>query len=542
MKRIRDYGIIVGSGKVGKLNKITDVPGVTVGHYTIDNERHKTGVTVIMPTPDNIFQNKVLASTHVINGFGKSTGLVQINELGTIETPIALTSVLNVGKVHDALVSYSLEKCAKEGKKITSVNPVVLECNDELLNDGSERIIGQQEIYEAINNVKIDFEEGAIGAGKGVTCFGLKGGIGSSSRLTFIDGKFYTIGVLVQTNFGATRDLTINGSYVGDKISKHVLETEDKGSIIIVVATDLPVSERQLNRLIKRATVGLARTGSYLGHHSGDIVVGFTTANKITDKNIQNIQMINEEKLAYAFRMVAEATEEAILNSMAMADNTVGYTGNVNYSLTDMYLKEYEKKFEYEAFIKNVPAISQFPNYPVGCEVVALYELLKYYGVDVQMEDMAENLKKGKAPYEEENITYGANPEIEFVGDPRDYKSYGVYDKPIEEVANKFKPGIKNISGTSLNDVLKLVKKGYPVQAWVTIELAESWISKSWIHKETNTVVEWKRNLHSLVIVGYSKDYVLVADPNVGATRRFDRKAFEERYNFLGRRALYYEE
>ena len=540
MKRIRDYGIVVGNGKVGKLNKITDVPGVKVGHHTIQTSTRNTGVTVVIPGEGNIFKNKFVANSHVINGFCKTMGLTQINELGTLETPIALTGVLNVGKVADALISYTLKEEGNED--VTSINPVVMECNDSHLNEGTDRLVDEQSVMKAIKTASVDFEEGAVGGGTGMTCFGMKGGIGSASRLTFIDGKYYTIGVLVQTNFGGTGNFILNGEFIGDKLVDKIKSVEDKGSIVIVVATDLPLSERQLNRLIKRCEVGIVRTGSFLSPYSGDVVVGFSTANRITeDKNIRDIKIISEEKLAYAIRMVGEATEEAILNSLVCAKET-STTSKVNYSFTDIYLKDYIKKFNYDVLLENVPAVNQFPDYPVGCESVALYELLKAYNVDVTIDDIVEKLKKGDAPYEENGILYGGDPEIEFLGDPRDYRGWGVYEKPIEDVANIFKQGIKNITGTSLNDVLKLVKDGYPVQVWVTIKLSESGIYRTWINKETGKEIGWKRNLHSVVIVGYSDDYVVVCDSDIGATVRYDRKTFEDRYNYLGKRALYYEE
>lgn len=540
MKRIRDYGIVVGTGKVGRLNKITDVPGVKVGHHTIQTDTRNTGVTVVVPGDGNIFKNKFVAASHVINGFCKTTGLVQVDELGTIETPIALTGVLNVGKVSDALISYTLKQDGNED--VNSINPVVMECNDSLLNESTDRLVGESAVMEAIETASIDFEEGAVGGGTGMTCFGMKGGIGSASRLTFIDGKYYTIGVLVQTNFGGTGNFILNGNFIGDKLVDKISNVEDKGSIVIVVATDLPLSERQLKRLIKRSEVGIIRTGSFLSPYSGDVVVGFSTANRIDDdKNIRDIKVISEEKLAYAIRMVGEATEEAILNSLACSKKVIT-TSKTDYSFADIYLDDYIKSFNYEAFIESVPAVNQFPDYPVGCESVALYELLKAYNVDVTVEDIVEKLRKGYAPYEENGILYGGDPEIEFLGDPRDYRGWGVYEKPIEDVANLFKPGIKNITGASLDDVLKLVKEGFPVQVWITIKLTESFISRKWINKETGKEIEWKRNLHSVVVVGYSDKYVVVADPDIGAIKRYDRKTFEDRYNYLGKRALYYEE
>jgi len=343
MKRIREYGIIIGNGQTGKNNKITDVPGVKVGHYTMKDERHNTGITVILPCEGNPFINKLMASSYVINGYGKTQGIVQIEELGCIETPIILTNTLNVGKMHDAMVGYMINECSKVNVKVSSINPIVGEVNDAVLNDIQDRCLGKEELLEAINSAKIDFEEGSIGGGAGTVCCGLKGGIGSASRLIEIDEKIYTIGVLVQTNYGGINDLIIDGNKVGEQIKNKLEEIdESKGSIMIVVATDLPVSERQLKRIIKRTEVGLVKTGSIIGNNSGDIVIGFTTANRINQLNngsFRNYQSVSEDKLNYVFRQVADCTEEAILNSLVMA-KTINYNDKIRYSLADIYLNE----------------------------------------------------------------------------------------------------------------------------------------------------------------------------------------------------------
>lgn len=343
-KRIREYGIIIGRHETGQGNRITDVPGVTVGHWTADNAGHRTGVTVIMPCQDNPFVRKLTAAAFVHNGFGKTAGIPQIEELGTLETPIALTNTLNVGLVHDAIVDYMVERSLKEGVTVRSLNPVVGECNDSELNDIQERIIGKKEVYEAIHSASVEFAEGDVGAGKGTVCFGMKGGIGSASRIVRVGDSAYTVGVLVQSNFGSTRNFVLNGKPMGDLLISRTEEAKkDEGSIMMVVATDLPVSDRQLKRLIRRAGVGLSRCGSYMGHGSGDIMLGFTTANRV-DMNdaelFRTVHQICEEKLNDAFEAVAEATEEAILNSLAMAETVTGYQGHTRYCLTDLYLKD----------------------------------------------------------------------------------------------------------------------------------------------------------------------------------------------------------
>ena len=234
--RIKDFGIKIGSFPSGEHNNIADVKGVTVGHCTIDDERHKTGVTVILPRPENIFQNKLIASSYVLNGFGKTTGLLQIQELGTLESPIALTNTLNVGLVQDAIVDYMVNRCQNENVVLKSFNPVIGECNDSSLNDICERAVQREHVYKAIENATEDFEQGDVGAGKGTICFGFKGGIGSASRQIELDGKAYTIGVLVQSNFGKTSDFEICGFPLGQLVDKEINPAVvDKGSILSIV-------------------------------------------------------------------------------------------------------------------------------------------------------------------------------------------------------------------------------------------------------------------------------------------------------------------
>lgn len=343
-KRIRDYGISIGRLPTGIRNNIADVSSVLVGHSTIDSKENKTGVTVILPTSDNIFLNKMPAAIYVLNGFGKSTGLIQIQELGTLESPIALTNTFNVGLVQDALVEYMIERCRQDGFLLKSFNPVVGECNDSVLNNITKRAVRQEHVFSAIENAEKDFEQGDVGAGKGTVCFGLKGGIGSASRVITLDGQGYTLGVLVQSNFGRIEDLTIQGFPIGTKIKKQMDATEsDKGSIISIVATDIPLSSRQIHRILKRACIGLGRTGSYIGNGSGDIMIGFSTAYTLRmnrDAYFYPITILNDSKMDIVFRAVIEAEEEAILNSMIAADTVAGYTGKDCYSL-QLYLEKY---------------------------------------------------------------------------------------------------------------------------------------------------------------------------------------------------------
>ena len=329
----------IGRMEHGALNSLGDVPGVRVGHCTVDNEMHKTGVTVVLPCRDDIFREKMVAACHVLNGFGKTAGLMQIEELGTLETPIALTNTLNVGLVHDAMVEYLCLQAEQRGYAIRSVNPVVCECNDASLNDIRHRAVGEKEVFQAIEQAASGFAEGDVGAGKGMTCHDLKGGIGSASRIVEIGEERFTVGVLVLTNHGSLRDLTVGGENIGADIERQIREdTPDEGSCIMIVATDLPVTSRQLKRIIRRCSVGLARLGSYIGHGSGEVMVGFSTANRIpAEGGCISLRCIHESHMDKAFRAVAEATEEAVLHSMLSAGTVTGYSGKLRRSLREFW-------------------------------------------------------------------------------------------------------------------------------------------------------------------------------------------------------------
>ena len=329
----------IGRMEKGHRNAITDVPGVRVGHCTVDTDRHKTGVTVVLPCEDDIFRNKMVAACHVLNGFGKTAGLMQITELGTLESPIALTNTLNVGLVHDAMVEYLCRRAEEQGYAIRSVNPVVCECNDASLNDIRHRAVGEKEVFAAIETASQDFSEGDVGAGKGMTCHDLKGGIGSSSRIIPVGEERFALGVLALTNHGSLKDLTIGGENIGMDIERRIREdTPDEGSCILIVATDLPVTSRQLGRILRRCSVGLARLGSYIGHGSGEVMVGFSTANRIPQEaDCMNLRCIHESHMDKAFRAVAESTEEAILRSMYYANPVTGYSGKVRRSLNEFW-------------------------------------------------------------------------------------------------------------------------------------------------------------------------------------------------------------
>ena len=339
--RARDYLGPLGELPTGGRNKITDVPGVTVGHCTVDTPEHKTGVTVLLPCPENPFTHKLPAAAFVLNGFGKTLGLVQIEELGTLETPIALTNTLNVGLVHDALVEYMLDRCEAEGVSLRSVNPGVCECNDGGLNHIQRRAVGREQVFAALASAGLDFDEGDVGAGKGMVCHGLKGGIGSASRILNFEGKQYTVGALVLANHGRMSDLTIQGRHIGAQLEQSQAAREsDVGSCIVLLATDLPLDSRQLGRVVKRASVGLARLGSFIGHGSGEVFVSFSTANPFLpaeESAIRAITAFHEGKLDPVFRAAAECTEEAVLNCLFTAHTVTGWDGKTVYALTDLW-------------------------------------------------------------------------------------------------------------------------------------------------------------------------------------------------------------
>ncbi len=315
-----------GRMKHGPRNLITDVPGVRVGHATVDEGSCHTGVTVVLPPCENPFLTKLTAASCVFNGFGKTLGLVQVDELGTLETPIAITNTLNVGRVHDAMVSYMIDLCRRDGVRLTSVNPVVCECNDSQISDIARRPVGEREVRAAIDAASADFAQGAVGAGRGTICYGMKGGIGSASRLMELDGETFTVGVLVQSNYGASADF--RAACLPGELSEC-----DRGSIIILVATDLPLTARQLKRVLRRCSVGMARLGSYIGHGSGEIAVGFTTAPRQTEGHFTTLRCLNESDMNLPFRAVGEATEEAILQSMLHAEADVTLEGKIVPSL-----------------------------------------------------------------------------------------------------------------------------------------------------------------------------------------------------------------
>ena len=325
--------------KHGVRNLITDVPGVKVGNVTIhDSEKDiHTGVTAVLPHEGNIFQDKVMAGVSVINGFGKSIGLLQVDELGTIETPIILTNTLSIGTAWNALTKYMLRQNEDIGVSTGTVNCVITECNDGRMNDIRGLHVTEEHVEEALKRADVDFEEGAVGGGTGMVCLGLKGGIGSSSRIVKVDEKDYTIGALVMSNFGAPGNLVIGGKHY-DTSKYDQFPKKDQGSIIMLIATDIPLSERQLKRVSKRAMISLGRVGSYCGDGSGDIAITFTTANRMkhyNEKNILDTKMFFDENIDMVFEAAVEAVEEAIISSLWHAPTMDGIRGRRMLGLQD---------------------------------------------------------------------------------------------------------------------------------------------------------------------------------------------------------------
>lgn len=359
--RARDLGIAVGILPTGVNNAITDVGGVAIGHTTIiRGDDIRTGVTAILPHSGNLFQEKVPAAIFVGNGFGKLAGSTQVNELGEIETPILLTSTLSVPKTADFLIDYMLALPGNE--KVQSINPVVAETNDGFLNDIRGRHITRDDVFAALKNAKSGpVDEGAVGAGTGTVAFGWKGGIGTSSRKIPASMGGYTVGVLVQSNFGGV--LTIDGVPVGVELGKYYLKDVAKkrspastgtpdvsadGSIIIVIATDAPLDHRQLDRLAERSMAGLARTGSAMTNGSGDYAIAFSTAveNRINAAETKRtVKVVGNDAMSPLFLAVIEATEEAIYNSLLRANSVTGRDGRTAGAIPIERVKDILKKY-----------------------------------------------------------------------------------------------------------------------------------------------------------------------------------------------------
>lgn len=315
--RLRDLGVTIGVFPTGADNAITDVPDVRVGQVTIvRGDSIRTGVTAILPHGGNLFTRKVTGAMEIGNGFGKLIGYSQVAELGQIETPIVLTNTLSVWDAANGIVDFML--ALPENAEVRSVNPVVGETNDGMLNDIRGRHVTRADVIQAISSATTGpVQEGSVGAGTGTVAFGWKGGIGTSSRMVEGSGVRYTVGILVQTNYGGILDIA--GVPVGRELGRHgIRRSSGDGSCMIVVATDAPLTVRQLQRLAKRATLALGRTGSAMSHGSGDYVIAFSTA---APSGISN------DALSPLFQGVVEATEEAIINSLLKATDVTGHDG-----------------------------------------------------------------------------------------------------------------------------------------------------------------------------------------------------------------------
>jgi len=350
--RVREWGLVPGMLSPGPRNTITDVPGVRVGHTTlIAGEGSlspgygpvRTGVTVVLPHGGDLFASKVRAAVHTINGYGKALGFEQVRELGLLESPIGLTNTLNVGLVADGLVQHAVANHPAIGVSTSSVNVVVGETNDGYLNDLQGRHVRAEHVLAALEGASDGpVSEGAVGAGTGTSCFGWKGGIGTASRVVPAEAGGFTVGALVQTNFGLPEDLTVLGVPVGEHVVPPPDEADDltgeDGSVMVVLAVDAPMNARQIERLCVRAAVGLARTGAVHGHGSGDFVIGFSTAESVPHDpaglTAARVSLVDErEAMRWLFPAVVESVEEAVLNGLWRAVTVVGRDGHTRQAL-----------------------------------------------------------------------------------------------------------------------------------------------------------------------------------------------------------------
>ena len=343
-KRLRELGVSIGRHATGPLNAITDVGGVRVGHSTLISGEGKlekgkgpvrTGVTCVMPNED-VYRERLIGGTFVLNGAGEVAGLTQVSEWGLIETPILLTNTLSVGKVSDAAVKWMSKKYPAIGSEEDVVIPVVGECDDSFLNDAVGRHIRSEHVYNAIDKSTPGVvAEGSVGAGTGMMTCDFKAGIGTSSRTILAEVGVYTVGVLVLTNFGVMTNLRIDGVAVGELLAPDYVHLQKRvsnyGSIIAILGTDAPLSASQLGRLCKRSALGIGRCGSYAAHGSGEIILAFSTANRVprvSEGMTHKIELLLDRAIGPLYEAVIEATEEAILNALCMADDMTGQGGN----------------------------------------------------------------------------------------------------------------------------------------------------------------------------------------------------------------------
>jgi len=325
----------------GARDTIADVSGVAVGHCTLARGDIQTGVTLVHPHDRDPFLAKVPAAAVVINGFGKSAGLPQVNELGAMETPIALTNTFSVGTVATAQIRSVIAAHPAIARTTTSVNPLVFECSDAYLSDMQAFAVTEAHYVEALSAAAPDFGRGSVGAGRGMSCFGLKGGIGSASRVAATGKLQYIVGALVLANFGKLESLTLAGRRIGPALARQLAAVEpqvDRGSVIVILATDAPLDHRQLRRVATRAAAGIARTGSFYGHGSGDIALAFSTAQTIAHEGpaVRAFEMLGDALLDPLFDASAEATEQAIVDALFCAETVTGFRGHIRRALADV--------------------------------------------------------------------------------------------------------------------------------------------------------------------------------------------------------------
>lgn len=366
--RLREAGIIIGKLPTGKHNAITDVPGVFVGHSTIIKGRGKlraghgpvrTGVTAILPNAGDIFNNRVIGSAFILNGAGEVSGLTQLMEWGLIETPILLTNTLSVGTCNDSLIKYMVKKYPGIGTEYDVVIPIVGECDDSWLNDIGGRHVKNKHVLEAINKAsKGPVMEGNVGGGTGMITCDFSGGIGTSSRKICIENEYYTVGVLVMSNFGKMEDFRIDGIPVGRSLRKEfhgiTKRLNNYGSIIAVIGTNVPLSPHQIMRLCKRGALGIGRVGSYAANDSGEILMGFSTSNavpRVAKKMLYKVQLLLDQAINPVYQAVIEAMEEAILNALFMADGIEGHSGHFAPALPIQQTIEFLNNYRYSAKI-----------------------------------------------------------------------------------------------------------------------------------------------------------------------------------------------
>src|SRR5471030_854099 len=320
----------------GPGNSLSDVAGITVGHSTLAAGDVQTGVTAIVPPGDNLYAQPLPCGVSVLNGFAKPMGLIQLMELGELQTPILLSNTFATGTLFNALVKRSCQQFPHIGRPDPTINPLILECNDFYLNDIQAMAVTENHVLAALDTARCDFARGSVGAGRGMSCFGLKGGIGTASR--WCESLNATLGILVLANFGTLTELTLDGVRVGpafQQVLPHLAPQVDAGSVIIIMACDRYFDSRQLARISKRAGAGLGRLGSYWGHGSGDIALAFSTQRSgpcVTDQQLESL-----------LAMAADATEQAVQDAMLSAESVTGFRGNHRVSLRDI-LDHYNEK------------------------------------------------------------------------------------------------------------------------------------------------------------------------------------------------------